>query len=88
MINSRTSSRREFLRKSVATGAVVGLAPRFARAKRQVNETAVRSYRELGRTGLKISDISFGASRLRSDGAHLVKHALERGINYFDTAYR
>ena len=88
MTNPRTSSRREFLRKSVTTGAVVGLAPRFAAAKRQPNETAVRRYRELGRTGLKISDISFGASRLRSDGAHLVKHALDRGVNYFDTAYR
>ena len=34
---------------------------------------------------MKISDISFGASRLRSD-EDLVRHAFERGINYFDTA--
>ena len=88
MTNPKSSSRREFLRKSVTAGAVAGVAPRFATAKRQTNEPAVRSYRELGRTGLKISDISFGSSRLRSDGAHLVKHALDRGINYFDTAYR
>ncbi|MEM1435949.1 MAG: aldo/keto reductase [Pseudomonadota bacterium] len=46
----------------------------------------VRSYRRLGRTGLKIADISFGSSRLRTGDEHLVHHALDRGVNYFDTA--
>jgi predicted aldo/keto reductase-like oxidoreductase len=45
----------------------------------------VRSYRTLGRTGLRISDISFGSSRL-SSAEDVVLHALERGITYFDTA--
>jgi hypothetical protein len=34
---------------------------------------------------MRISDISFGASGLRHDSA-LVRHAVERGVNYFDTA--
>jgi predicted aldo/keto reductase-like oxidoreductase len=38
----------------------------------------------LGRTGLKVSDISFGSAS--SADPELVRHALERGINYFDSA--
>ncbi len=45
----------------------------------------MRGFRELGKTGMKISDVSFGASRLRGD-EDLVRHAFDRGINYFDTA--
>jgi predicted aldo/keto reductase-like oxidoreductase len=44
----------------------------------------VRRYRKLGRTDLTISDISMGTSRM-ADPA-VVRHAFERGINYFDTA--
>ena len=47
-------------------------------------EASIRQYRTLGRTGVQISDISFGCSGLDNVGA--VKHALERGINYFDTS--
>jgi hypothetical protein len=38
----------------------------------------------LGRTELKVSDISFGSAS--SSDAALVRHALERGVNYFDSA--
>lgn len=44
----------------------------------------VRAYRPLGKTGHRMSDISFGTSGL--DDAAVVKRALERGINYFDTS--
>ncbi|MBF0271066.1 MAG: aldo/keto reductase [Magnetococcales bacterium] len=44
----------------------------------------VRSYRALGKTGMNISDISFGAGRLASSS--LVLRAMDRGMNYFDTA--
>ncbi len=56
-----------------------------AHGKEGGSETEVRSYRKLGRTGLEISDISFGSSRLAS-GEDVVRFALDRGINYFDTA--
>jgi hypothetical protein len=45
----------------------------------------VRRRVALGRTGLQIGDIGFGSSRLDGD-EDLVRHALERGIDYFDTA--
>jgi predicted aldo/keto reductase-like oxidoreductase len=40
----------------------------------------------LGRTGMKISDISFGASRLDARDGDLVRHAFDLGVNYFDSA--
>jgi predicted aldo/keto reductase-like oxidoreductase len=46
----------------------------------------VRRYVPLGHTGIRISDISFGSSRLHAGEEALVLHACDRGINYFDTA--
>ena len=47
-------------------------------------EAGIRQYRTLGRTGVKVSDISFGCSGLHD--TEVVRHALERGVNYFDTS--
>lgn len=44
----------------------------------------VAAYRRLGRTDARVSDISFGSSKVSS--ADVVREALDRGINYFDTA--
>jgi len=79
----RRIDRRGFMRRSAA--GVVGLlaaggGPVFAADA----EPRVRRYVPLGRTGLAISDISFGSSRM-SDPA-VVRHAFERGVNYFDSA--
>ncbi|HEV8645754.1 MAG TPA: aldo/keto reductase [Burkholderiales bacterium] len=71
--------RREFLR--LGAGAALGLAAVTARAQ---CDPGIRRYVRLGRTELKMSDISFGSSGM-SDPA-VVRHALARGINYFDTA--
>ena len=63
------------------------LAPAPTRAEvaaPQWSEARVRAYRRLGRTDLRVSDISFGCARL--DDAALVRRAIERGINYFDTS--
>ena len=78
--------RRSFLRWS-ATGIAAGLLP-FRRANSAVgqSEPHVRRYVTLGRTGLEVSDISFGASRLRPGQEDLVRRALDLGVNYFDTA--
>ena len=46
----------------------------------------VRAYGRLGRTEWKISDTVLGAGRLREDDWKLVLGALDRGINYIDTA--
>jgi len=44
----------------------------------------VQSYRPLGRTGWKMSDISFGTAHVRDP--EVVRMALDRGVNYFDTS--
>ncbi len=77
--------RREFLRQSALVGASLGLAPLAASGAIPEHPPRVRGKRVLGRTGLEISDIGFGSSSLSGDDA-LVRHALERGITYFDTA--
>lgn len=74
--------RRRFMQASAAamTAAAVGPAARPAAAA----EPKIRAKRKLGRTGLEISDIGYGSSRT-TDPA-IVRHALERGVDYFDTA--
>ena len=76
--------RRAFLRVSALAGAALGLLP-FGAGAETAEAPRVRGLRTLGRTGLEVSDIGFGSSRLEGDEA-LVRHALERGIRYFDTA--
>jgi len=44
----------------------------------------IRRHVTLGKTGLTVSDISFGSSSLTDPD--LVRHALDRGVSYFDTA--
>ncbi len=46
----------------------------------------VQSYGRLGRTEWPISDTVLGAGRLREDDWPIVRGALDRGINYIDTA--
>jgi hypothetical protein len=47
----------------------------------------VKVYRRLGRTGFDVSDISLGTGAIRGDnGEAIVAEAIERGINYLDTA--
>ena len=84
---SRTIGRREFIRSGALAGLGVGLATLPRSAAASIPPTPqVRRYAALGRTGMKISDISFGADRLSPGQEDLVRHALDLGINYFDTA--
>jgi uncharacterized protein len=72
--------RRDFLKLSAGTALGLAASP----AVPAQSDRRILSYKPLGRTGLKISDISFGSAS-NSDPA-VVRHALARGINYFDTA--
>ncbi len=74
--------RRDFLRLG-AGGVLAGAAPA---GQAQPGAAAGRISRqvEFGRTGLRISDICFGSAS--SSSPDLVRHALDRGVNYFDTA--
>ena len=73
--------RRRFL--EAGAGLTAGLAGLASRADEAVTPR-VRRYVTLGSTGLRVSDISFGSSR--SADPRLVRHAVERGVTYFDTA--
>ncbi len=77
-------NRREFLRLGATASAALPFAAATANEIPAVGE--VKRYRTLGRTGLEISDVSFGTSSLRPAQEDLVHLAMERGINYFDTA--
>ena len=75
--------RREFLRRGALASVGLGLAPLSGGAEAQ--PPGVRRHALLGRTGLRVSDIGFGGSRLAGD-EDVVRHALDRGITHFDTA--
>jgi len=75
--------RREFIQTSIALSALPAIGG--ARAEGQDSDKpVVRQYRQLGKTDIRMSDISFGGGKLPS--ASLALRAIDRGINYFDTA--
>ena len=75
--------RRRFLAAGAGvTAGIAGLGPTGAQAGAE--PPRIRRYVTLGDTGLRVSDISFGSSR--SSDPELVRHAVARGITYFDTA--
>ncbi len=83
----RRIGRREFIKTGALAGFGVGLATLTGSASASIPRTPqVRRYAPLGRTGMKISDISFGADQLTPSQEDLVHHAFDLGINYFDTA--
>lgn len=77
--------RRDFL-KAAAVLTATASTPRLYAETASGPQTAlkVKSYRDIGKTGLKMSDISFGAGKLSA--ASMVLRAIDSGINYFDTA--
>jgi aryl-alcohol dehydrogenase-like predicted oxidoreductase len=81
-------SRRRFLGSSAAVLAAVGLSARkklFAEDQTpEKNEVKIKEYRTLGRTGFKVSDMSFGSGELAEPA--LLEAILDAGINYIDTA--
>jgi predicted aldo/keto reductase-like oxidoreductase len=83
----KTMKRRDFLKASlVATAAVAGTPLTFESKaeKPKTEKPKIKKYVEIGKTGLKMSDISYGTGRLPS--ASMILRAVDRGINYFDTA--
>ena len=83
--NGGLIDRREFLQRTGSTAmgvSALGVVAESAFAAPE--ESRVRRFNKLGRTGLEISDISFGAAGVRS--ADVIRFAYDRGINYFDCA--
>jgi diketogulonate reductase-like aldo/keto reductase len=77
-------ARRRFLICSTAATLGLGVLDLGRHAWVAPSPPRIRRFRRLGRTGLEVSDISFGSSRTTDTG--LVRYALERGVNSFDTA--
>ena len=75
--------RRDFLKASVLAGASIAGTPLISESKETTKPT-IRRYNEIGKTGLKMSDISYGTGGLPSSS--MILRAVDRGINYFDTA--
>lgn len=91
----RKLTRRGFIGASLAAASAAGL-----RAKERITgqvpaqpaqaiipaqpELKIKEYRTLGRTGYKVSDISFGGGPLSN--ANVLRAAIDAGINYIDTA--
>jgi aryl-alcohol dehydrogenase-like predicted oxidoreductase len=44
------------------------------------------TYRQLGRTGFMVSEMVFGTERIKPDNIRPIEMAIERGLNYLDTA--
>ena len=85
--HDRRLGRRQLLQQGALAGLGLSALPRrAAAAPAPRGGSTVQRYVTLGRTGMKISDISFGGSRLGTGEGDTVRHALDRGINYFDSA--
>jgi aryl-alcohol dehydrogenase-like predicted oxidoreductase len=93
---SRGLGRREFLKESFAavSGAVALSTGDAAAAQTAVtapapewrNRQAGMKYRRLGRTGFMVSEMVFGGDPVAPDNRKHVEMAVERGLNYLDTA--
>ena len=82
-------TRREFLKHSAIAGVGAGLLPMLGASREpphRFRPAKCAGCSPLGKTGLKISDISFGGATLHRGDEDVVRHAFDRGINYFDTA--
>ena len=98
--NLITIGRREFLQKSSMAALSVPLISSYGslpvndhpeelslQVKQEWrNKQEGMVYRQLGRTGFMVSELVYGTERITPDNPRPVEIALERGINYFDTA--
>jgi len=98
---SRSLGRRDFLRTGAITAFSAPLITSFNNtglfqdSKKKKSSTIKPEwrnrqggmvYRQLGRTGFMVSEIVFGTERIKPDNIRPLEAALERGVNFFDTA--
>ena len=82
----REMSRKDFIKKSSAGIIGIGLStnlPDLLATPDKDKQQAAPQYRILGRTGMKVSKLAFGAARTLEPA--LVKAALDAEINFIDT---
>ena len=83
------SSRRNFLASGLALpaaalGAPLGDSPDWQAAAQTPSNEVKLTYRTLGKTGLKVTSLSFGC--MTTSDASVIEHAADIGIVHFDTA--
>jgi predicted aldo/keto reductase-like oxidoreductase len=88
------STRRDFLKTALATGALAGAVPQaFSAAK--VEKKSATDWVTLGNSGIKVTRLALGTGthggRIQrqmgqEDFTKLVRHAYDRGIRFFETA--
>jgi len=88
MRTKKGMDRRDFIKASAAGLAGVGTTLAAGPAAKAATTTTpasakIKSYRALGRTGFKASDIGIGTSQ--TFPTEVLKAALDAGVNYFDT---
>ena len=79
-------SRKDFLRKSWAgllTFSLLKESPAILLNKQKTRKQPSPEYRVLGRTGIRVTPVGYGASRTMEP--RLVKTALDNGMNFIDT---
>jgi len=90
MDKSAKINRRSFIKKSalgaVGAGTLLNTAPAFAEEKSNIEFPKIKSYRTLGKTGFKASDIGIGTSRVYP--TPVMTALLDAGVNYIDTSER
>ena len=84
-------SRRNFLTAFSSGLLSLGLtknakanAPIEGNGQKESSPLKIKKYNSLGKTGLKVSDVSFGAISLFEP--NVIRYAYDCGVNYFDTA--
>jgi predicted aldo/keto reductase-like oxidoreductase len=87
--NDEEITRRDFLLRAAAAAAALGAASGVTRlevnaAVASPSRRARMKYRVLGRTKLKVSVLGLGTIKVESPA--VVRAALDKGINFFDTA--
>ena len=99
--NKNGLDRRKFISlASMATAGISGIALNEVQAKQCTPESKAATlvapewrnkvegmaYRQLGRTGMMVSEVVNGGDPVRSDSYKQVEIAIERGVNYLDMA--
>jgi predicted aldo/keto reductase-like oxidoreductase len=82
--DASTMNRRDFLKIGVAGAATIGLVG--VENLLHAEPATAPVYRTLGRTGLKVTTLSFGA--MLTPEPEVIRAGFDMGINYVDTARR
>lgn len=90
MSTSQAVNRREFVRGGSAAALAVALEAKAAGKSEAAGEWRNRNpdmaYRRLGRTNYMVSEIVCGGNTIAPDNFRHVEEAIDRGLNYLDTA--